>query len=129
MRHLSTCGRCGGTIEWYESPDPHIRGTQWRHVSATPGGHTHNPDPDDGYVAGPEPEEREPCPACGHVHDSLDDEDECGELVGTGLYGSDGVEVTRVCICTGPAETVATVAVPDPWTDPDAAAAAVPPPF
>jgi hypothetical protein len=125
MRHLSTCARCGGTIE--RRPGS-VYG--WGHVTESPrNADGHRPDPDDGYQATAEDEEREPCPACGHVHDSLDDEDECGELVGSGLYGSDGVEVTRVCICTGPAETVATVAVPDPWTDPDAAAAAVPPPF
>jgi hypothetical protein len=45
-RHLSTCGRCGGTIEQYYSAI--YRQLRWRHVKPTVG---HDPDPDDGYVA------------------------------------------------------------------------------
>lgn len=143
---LSTCARDGATIRRVV-PDSGAL-PYWEHVN--PALDTHVPDPDDGWVSGPD---REPCPACGHDHE---DEDFCGELVGSGRYGTDGVEVERRCSCTGPvcAETLtlpvngqvlrcsasgahgdgehifdATPSSPDPWIDPDAAAAAVPPPF
>jgi hypothetical protein len=75
MSDLSTCARCGGTIE--RRPGS-VYG--WGHVTETPGNADgHRPDPDDGYAAGPE-EDQEP-------------------------------------------------ASPDPWMDPDAAAAHQPPPF
>jgi hypothetical protein len=126
--NLSTCGRCGATIEH--------RPSGWWHLLpiTDPRRGTHRAEPDDGHAATAEEEqEREPCPACHHVHDTDDEEEECGAEVGTGLYGSDGVEVTRWCLCTGPAEPATPEAVaavtPDPWTDPDAAALASPPPF
>lgn len=125
MRHLTTCGRCGGTAEW--------TGSGWAHYAETPRTSGHAVDPDDGYQAtAADEQDPEPCPACHHVHDSLAEEDECGAEVGSGLYGSDGVEVTRYCICTGTAASVGSapgLVSPDPWMDPDAAAAAIPPPF
>lgn len=126
MRTLSTCGRCGGTIE--RRPGS-VAG--WGHVSETSrNADGHLPVPDDSAVSGPDRDDREPCNACGHP--GHDDADGCEEEVSTGLYGSDGVLVYRWCPCTGsvpglsvPPRPVA----PDPWTDPDAAARAVPPPF
>lgn len=43
---LSTCGRCGGTVQQYQSEI--YRQLRWRHVALTPDGHT--PEPDDSYA-------------------------------------------------------------------------------
>lgn len=92
MRHLTTCGRCGGTAEWRT-------GSGWVHVADTPRTAGHPVDPDDSHAAGPDREDREPCNACGHPEH--DDADLCEEEVSTGLYGSDGVPVYEWCSCTG----------------------------
>jgi hypothetical protein len=77
------------------------------------------------------------CTGCGHPeHDDDSTDGFCEERAGTGLFGSDGIEVARWCACPGPAEEEPTppadvprLTIPDPWMDPDAAAAYQPPPF
>jgi hypothetical protein len=122
MRHLSTCGRCGGTIEFRPGA-----AAGWGHLAETPrNADGHLPIPDDGYAAGPDAGDREPCAACRHDHEASD---VCEARIGSGLFASDGTEVPAYCDCTGPVPAGPSLAVPDPWTDPDAAARAVPPPF
>jgi hypothetical protein len=156
---LSTCAVDGATIRYVIPEDG---GGYWEHADPALDGH--RPDPDDGYVSGPDRDDLPLCTGCRHPEH---EEDGCEERVSTGRYGSDGVLVYDWCSCTGPArcglcgrvpaegeahrqlyavgetgEDAEEVCVgpdrrqldyaavtPDPWLDPDAAAAAVPPPF
>lgn len=52
---LSTCGNCGGTIEYRAVPAGSGVSKFWQHVS--PPRFAHVPDPDDGYVSGPADDE------------------------------------------------------------------------
>jgi hypothetical protein len=115
MRHLTTCARCGGTAAW--------TGSGYEHVAGEP---VHAVVVDDGHISGPDRDDLPPCSGCRHPEH---DEGECEEEVSTGLYGSDGVRVYTYCACIGPVPAVLGPVSPDPWLDPDAAAAAVPPPF
>lgn len=150
MRHLTTCGRCGGTAEW-------VSGIGWSHVAPTRRTLGHPVDPDDGHVSGPDREdyctclsysaggdgpERDcpvhgECPACQHTAHGEEDCEAWWIAPGTA-----DVEVACRCAGASTAEEVAETRAPapfvvtpaeetyaDPWLDPDAAARAVPPPF
>jgi hypothetical protein len=128
---LSTCGTCGGTIQYWMG----LR-SGWRHV--TEPARPHQPSPDDGAVSGPGRDDLPPATAT-----------DC-RLIGAG-DGSVMVycQPCKLCLCPNVATLNAAlgfweehcedshstprepehVPVPDPWTDPDAAAAHQPPPF
>lgn len=117
---LSTCGTCGRTIR--QRP-----GGGWEHASGY-STTAHRAEPDDSAVSGPGRDDLPTCNACHHPEHA---EGECEEEVSTGRYGTDGVLVTTYCACTGPVPTgpELSAVAPDPWMDPDAAAAHQPPPF
>jgi hypothetical protein len=54
------------------------------------------------------------CLTCRHPDH---DDEGCGALIGSGRYGSDGIEVPAHCRCTGWTPPGGTV-TPDPWMDP-----------
>lgn len=117
MTRLSHCGICGETIDYEE-------GDGWAHRTLD---RTHLPEPDDSHVSGPDRSDLPVCTGCNHPEH---DEGECEEEVSTGRYGSDGVLVLQWCPCLGPIPAAEPHSVtPDPWLNPDAAAALTPPPF
>jgi hypothetical protein len=119
---LSTCAVDGATIRYVVPEDG---AAYWEHVDSRLDGH--RPDPDDGYVSGPDRDDLPPCTGCHHPEH---EEGGCEERVSTGRYGSDGVLVYDWCSCTGPVPPAPREeSYADPWLDPDAAARAVPPPF
>lgn len=113
MRTLSTCGRCGGTIE--RRPGS-VAG--WGHVTETArNADGHLPDPDDGYAATGADEHEEESARLPHHQPG------CPELWAV-TPGRDG------CTCPRPRpDEQEEESYADPWLDPDAAARAVPPPF
>jgi hypothetical protein len=136
MTRLSTCGRCGGTIE--RRPGS-VYG--WGHVTETArNADGHRPDPDDGHASSPDQEdhctclpyaaggdgpERDcpvhgECPACQHPAHGEDGCDAWWIAPGT-------ADVEVACRCAGAStaeeaaetRTPAPFAVtPDPWLDP-----------
>lgn len=56
------------------------------------------------------------CLACHHP--DHDGDEGCGALIGSGRYGTDGIEAVSYCRCTGYVAPGLSAAAPDPWLDP-----------